>query len=170
MHPHRSMHPIISTPPRRIIRVHEHPGPQHTIIHGEMVHLPRRSLIPTHIILKRDPIPGGIHLVENPLLWARGAEDVEVVEPGRDGVVGDVRVREGLRLVLGLAVEEGDVAVGAGEGGGVLDGVDLEGEGEGDVAVAVVFVGVGGVAEAAGGWGGEDEVGGGRGRGAGCAG
>lgn len=82
--------------------------------------------------------------------------EVKVVEVGRDGVVGDVGVRELLDLVLGAAGEEGDVAVCGGEGGFGGGAVDLEGEGEVDGAVGVVFWVAGGVAEGAGGWGGED--------------
>jgi hypothetical protein len=60
---------------------------------------------------------------------------------------------------LGGALQDAEVAVGAGVGlaGGV--GVDAHGKGEVDLAVAVVFVVVRGVAEVAWGWRGEDEVG-----------
>ena len=95
---------------------------------------------------------------------ARSPEDIQIAEERRDGVVGDVRVWEGLGLVLGLAVEDGEVAIRAGVDGRAGLAVDVYGGGEGDVAEAVVFVRAGRVAEVARCWGGEDEV---RGHGAG---
>lgn len=132
-----------------------------------MVNPPHRASA-ANVPLIRDGAAGD--LVEDALRRILAAIEIQVVEEGRDGVVGDVGGRELLGGELRGAVGEAEVAVGGGEGVGVGLRVDAHGKGEVDSAVAVVFVVADWVAEVAGGGGGENEVGGAGGRGCGCGG
>lgn len=66
-----------------------------------------------------------LHLVKDALLRTAVAIQVQIVEEGRDGAVGDVGRGELLGRVLRAAVGEAQVAVAGGEGVGVGFGVDL---------------------------------------------
>lgn len=125
----------------------------------------RVPLIPSDIVLKRHTRT--VRLIPDTLPRADGRPriDHEIVQPRRHGAVRDVRVGQRFRLVLGLAIDDGDVAICAGEDRRRALGVDLKREVEVDIAVAVVLAGADWVAEVARGRGGERKVAGSRGAG-----
>ena len=155
LHAHSSIHPLIITRPNTIVRKRKHPG-HRTIIRDNKMIRRARTPRPLQVILILNRGLRRIKLVENPLLRRLASVQIQVVEEGRDGVVGEFVGGELHGFVLGGAFEDAEVAVGAGVGLGGGLGVDAHGEGEVDFAVAVVFVVVRWVAEVAGGWGGED--------------
>lgn len=157
LHAHGCIEPPIGNSTHGVVSILENTRLRAVVNHREMVYLVLGAR-PALVVLVRDTRVGGVELIENALRRVRGAVVAQVLEQGRDGVVGDVGGRESHGLVLRGAVQDGDEAVGAGVRGCVGFRVDSHLEGQVDFAVAVVLVAGGGIAEVTGGGRCQDQV------------